>query len=199
MKTLKKIPLILIFLAGVAVIGVIRAPGLLLYETRFEKSDVIVVLLGPDFSARNRHARELMQRGMSDYLIIPAYHKTYFMDQGVIKNMNHTSEKAGRPGENNLAAPRYVEDTHLELLEAKKMMAVYGRTSAIFVSSPYHMRRIQLIVKKVYGNDGRYYFSPTPYETAPQDFRQLKSSDWKKVWREYLKISWFMIYSLWHH
>ncbi len=199
MKTLKKIALILIIVAAVSAVGVIFAPGLLIYETPCEKSDAIVLLLGPDFTARHRHARELMQNGMADYLMIPAYHKTYFMDQGIIKSVMYKTTADNGSGKNNAPAWRYFEDTHLELLEARKIMTADGKKSAIFVSSPYHMRRIQLMVKKVYGNDGGYYFSPTPYERAPQDFRQLKSSDWKKVWREYLKIAWFMIYSLWHN
>ena len=93
------------------------------------------------------------------------------------------------------ASPSYYEDTHLEIMEAKKMMSVYGLKSAIFVSSPYHMRRIKLIVERVFNPEhGDFYFIPTPYERAPANFWELSSLDWRKVRREYSKILWFYIY-----
>ena len=197
MKTIKKIGLILIFLAILTAAGTFVAPGFLLYKTPFEKSDAIVLMLGPDFSARQRHAQNLMQMGMAEYLIIPAYHKVYILDQGVIKNITSKTERKNAYGKSNTLAPHYFEDTHLELLDAKKTMDHYGKKTAIFVSSPYHMRRIHVIASHIFGNEGKNYFSPTPYETAPENVRQMQPSDWKKVWREYLKISWFMIYSQW--
>ncbi len=197
MKIIKKIARILIVPVLIIAVGVFAAPGFLLYKTPCEKSDAIVLLLGPDFSARHRHAQDLMQMGLSDYLIIPAYHKIYFIDQGVIKNLQNKTDPNNIYRKNNSYAPYYFEDTHLELLDAKKTMDLYGKKTAIFVSSPYHMRRIQMIVTRVFGIDGKHYFSPTPYEAAPRNIWQLKPTDWKKVWREYLKISWFMLYSLW--
>jgi hypothetical protein len=74
-------------------------------------------------------------------------------------------------------APADYEDTHVELIKAKKTMKMYGWNSTIFVSAPYHMRRIQIMMDKEFGKQSAYYFSPTPYETAPLDVRELKASD----------------------
>jgi hypothetical protein len=196
-KTLKYLVLILVLPAGVIVGALIHAPGFLLYATNYSKADVIVLLLGPDFSARQKHAQRLINDGMADYLIIPAYHKIYHVDQGSLKLLSGKNAKEKNQTITNGSVPRYYEDTHIELLAAKKMMEQYGKTSAIFVSSPYHMRRIRIMVKKEFGAYDYYYFAPTPYETAPSHLLQLSSADWKKVYREYLKITWFMIYSLW--
>lgn len=188
---------ILALVAGVIAGALFYAPGFLLYATNYSKADVIVLFLGPDFSARQKHAQNLIKSGMADYLIIPAYHKIYYMEQGTLTPFSSGTQEEQIRAKNNIAAPRYFEDTHIELMDAKKEMKRYGKASAIFVSSPYHMRRIQIMVNREFSDPGQHFFSPTPYEKAPRHFFDLKSSDWKKVYREYFKIAWFMIYSLW--
>jgi uncharacterized SAM-binding protein YcdF (DUF218 family) len=196
-RTFRKIMLILVMVVVALVAGMFYAPRFLVYSTNYAKVDAIIVLLGPVFNARERHARDLIKKGMADYLIIPAYNKTYYVDQGTIKPLPNKTDKNNINGENNQVVPRYYEDTHLELIEAKKTMKMYGQKSAIFVSSPYHMRRIQLMVDKEFDHHSKSYFSPTPYDPAPLNVWELKAADWKKVQREYGKILWFMIYSLW--
>jgi uncharacterized SAM-binding protein YcdF (DUF218 family) len=196
-RTFRKIMLILVMVIVVLVAGMFYAPRFLVYSTSYAKVDAVIVLLGPVFNARERHARDLIKKGMADYLIIPAYNKTYYVDQGTIKPLPNKTAKNNINGENNQVVPRYYEDTHLELIEAKKTLKMYGQKSAIFVSSPYHMRRIQLIVEKEFDHQSKSYFSPTPYDPVPLNVWELKASDWKKVRREYGKILWFMIYSPW--
>ena len=94
--------------------------------------------------------------------------------------------------------PNFYEDTHLEIIDAQKVMSSYGLNSAILVSSPYHMRRIKLIVMKVFDtNKGDFYFVPTSYEKAPANCWELSFTDWKKVRNEYGKILWFFLYFPW--
>lgn len=193
----KIIMLILVMLLFVLAAAIFYAPGFLVYSTNYAKADAVILLLGPDFNARQRHALDLVKRGMADYLIIPAYNKTYTVDQGMIKPLPGKMDKNNINGKSIPAAPRYYEDTHLELIAAKKTMKMYGQKSATFVSSPYHMRRIQLMVDKEFDRHFETYFSPTPYEPAPLNVWELKASDWKKIWREYVKILWFIIYSPW--
>jgi hypothetical protein len=196
-QTLKKIILILLIVMAVFASGMFYAPGFLAYSTNYSKVDAVILLLGPDFNARQKHARDLMDKGMAGYLIIPAYNKAYFVDQGKMKPLPGKTNKNPVTGINDPMAFRYYEDTHLELIEAKKTMTMFGQKSAIFVSSPYHMRRIQIMVDKEFDPHFQYYFSPTPYEAAPLAAWELKASDWKKIWREYVKILWFMIYHPW--
>ncbi|MEE9910280.1 MAG: YdcF family protein [Deltaproteobacteria bacterium] len=197
MKTFRNIMLIAVIVIFVLAVGMFYAPGFLAYSTNYAKVDAVILLLGPDFSARQKHARDLIEKGMADYLIIPAYGKTYYVDQGIMKLLQGDKVRDSRDGKKNSLLEQYYEDTHLELMKAKNTMKMGGQKSAIFVSSSYHMRRIRLMVDKEFGHQSVYYFSPTPYDPAPVCAWQLKASDWKKVWREYVKILWFMIYSPW--
>lgn len=177
--------------------GVFYAPRFLAYSTGCARADAVVVLLGPVFNDRDRYARDLMHQGMADTLMIPAYQKLFTMGKGRLKPVL-VRENPDRLKRNQSAeAPSYYEDTHLELIEAKKIMRQYGQTTAIFVSSPYHMRRIRIMVGKEFGSPDGYCFSPTPYEKAPLNAWELKASDWKKVAREYVKIAWFLVYFPW--
>jgi hypothetical protein len=184
-----------LLLAGV----VLCSPRFLIYSTDPKKADAIILLLGPDFKARKKEANELINKGMAHYLIIPAYHKTYgIYDKGegeyLLPKLN-----SNRFDKNNVSSyPSFYEDTHIEIIKAQKIMSGYGLKSAIFVSSPHHMRRIKLIVGKVFKSDDyNFYFVPTRYENIPVNFWELSLSDWKKIRREYSKIIWFLIYYPW--
>jgi hypothetical protein len=184
---------------GVAVLaaGLFCAPRFLVYSTGCERADAVVVLLGPVFNDRDRHARDLMNRGMADYLVIPAYQKVFTVDRGKLKPVSVRKDPDRLKTNQGAEAPSYYEDTHLELIEAKRIMRQYGQTTAIFVSSPYHMRRIRMMVGKEYGSPEGHCFLPTPSEKAQVNAWELKASDWKKVGREYVKIAWFLVYSPW--
>jgi hypothetical protein len=178
---------------------VLFSPRFLLYSSKYKKADAIILLLGPDFKARQKEANKLINDGMADYLIIPAYHKAYrIYDKGTMKYLspNLYSFKSGQ--KNVAVPPSFYEDTHWEIIEAQKVMSSYGLNSAILVSSPYHMRRIKLIVMKVFDtNKGDFYFVPTSYEKAPANCLELSLADWKKVRNEYGKILWFFLYFPW--
>ena len=180
---------------------IVYAPHYLLYSSDYRKADAIVLFLGPDFTARQKEAYKIINEGKADYLIIPAYHKVYkISDEGVIKYLSPNLSLRNSIKKKALLnpSPYFYEDTHIETIEAKKTMADFGLKSAIFVSSPYHMRRIKLIVSKVFtGEQSGFYFVPTSYEKAPAYFGDLSWTNWKKVGREYGKMIWFSIYILW--
>ena len=187
--------LLLVLLGGF----VLFSPRFLLYSSKYKKADAIILLLGPDFKARQKEANKLINDGMADYLIIPAYHKAYrIYDKGTMKYLS-PNLYLFKSGQKNVAVPpSFYEDTHWEIIEAQKVMSSYGLNSAILVSSPYHMRRIKLIVMKVFDtNKGDFYFVPTSYEKAPANCLELSLADWKKVRNEYGKILWFFLYFTW--
>jgi uncharacterized SAM-binding protein YcdF (DUF218 family) len=76
------------------------------------------------------------------------------------------------------------------------MMDAMGLKSAIMVSSPYHMRRIRMISKKIFGEQSRYFsYVPTRNESNSAALPDLTRANWTSVLQEYLKISWFCLYS----
>jgi hypothetical protein len=194
---------LLIWIIIVLLIGsiIVYAPRFLLYSSDCQKTDAIILFLGPDFTARQKEAYKIINEGMADYLIIPAYNKIYrIFDEGSIKYLSPNLSLRSSIKKKTLIAPAssFYEDTHMEIIEAGKIMSDYRLKSAIFVSSPYHMRRIKLIVAKVFtAQKGGFYFVPTSYEKAPADFWELTLADWKKVGREYGKILWFFLYITW--
>ena len=188
---------ILMLAAAVLAAGVLYAPRYLAYSTGGARADAVVVLLGPVFNDRDRYARDLMNRGMADYLVIPAYQKLFSADRGKLKAVFIPNDPDRLKKNPDSAWPPFYEDTHLELIEAKRIMRQYGQKTAIFVSSPYHMRRIRIMVGREFVRSDGLCVMPTPYEKAPVNVCELKASDWRKVGREYLKIVWFLVYSPW--
>jgi len=196
----RKVYYILLIMTAAAAffaIGLFHAPQYLVHSTNYAKADALVVFLGPVFHDRERYALDLMRQRKADCLIVPAQNRFSCFSDGVLKTYPGKPSRFLLDKNSPASLPGYYEDTHLELIAARKIMAVHGLQSAIFVSSPYHMRRIQMMVDREFKKGPGYYFLPTPYEAAPLLIWDLKTSDWKKVRREYLKILWFQMYSIW--
>lgn len=191
--------IVLILISVIVGACVLYSPRFLLYSSKYKKANAIILILGPDFKARQKEAYKLINEGMTDYLIIPAYHKVYRVYDKDTKKYLSPNLYSFKTDQKNIAAPPgFYEDTHLEIIEARKIMSGYGLNSAIFVSSPYHMRRIKLIAMDVFNtNKCDFYFVPTRYERAPANYWELSLADWKKVRREYGKILWFFLYFPW--
>jgi hypothetical protein len=181
------------FTAAIAVLVIcalllFRAPVYLVYSDRPQKADAVVLFLGLEYKERRAEALSLIRDGYADYLLIPAYGK-------IIK-----APEVGRSSRNGTPLrpshyPVAYEDTHIEVLEAKKLMDNKGLTSAIFVSSPYHMRRIRLIAGKVFaGGNYRMLFVPTRFEKPTERFWFFNGSAIRKFAGEYGKIIWFFLY-----
>ncbi len=176
-----------VFLVIIAVF-ILRAPAYLAYSELPRKSDAVVLFLGNEYKERRAEAVHLIRNGYADYLLIPAYGKMV-----EAPNLERASRNVvpARPPQ----YPILYEDTHIEVLEAKKLMDKKGLKSAIFVSSPYHMRRIRLIAGKVFAGPGyRMAFVPTRFEKQTNGLWFLHQSDIRKVVSEYCKIAWFSLY-----
>jgi hypothetical protein len=181
--------LVLMLLLGLAVSA---APGFLVYADKPTKSDAVVLFLGEDFISREKEARLLLRDGYAQLMIVPVYHQAFSLSSPIryagAKGAPVSSSMDGYPG--------YYEKTHIEILEAKKMMKDRGLDSAIMVSSPYHMKRIKMICENTFGEQARgLSYVPTRFENAPTSARRLQWKNWVFVAREYVKICWFRMYS----
>jgi len=160
---------------------VLYSPRFLLYSSEYRKADAVILILGPDFKARQKEAYELIDEGMADYLIIPAYHKVYRVYEKEMKKYLSPNLNFLKSGQNNVNAnKKFYEDTHLEIIEAKEIMSDLRLNSAIFVSSPYHMRRIKLIAGNVFDSNKNIFILCLTHYEKPGGLPELSSADWKK-------------------
>ena len=145
------------------------APAYLTYADKPVKSDVVVLFVGPDYEARLKEARKLVEEGYARYLIVPAYGTVY--DFSILTNKTNQTNRTAPT--NKPFYPSYVEDTHIEVLEAKRMMDKAGFKSAIFVSSPFHMRRIKTMVERVFNS--ALSTQHCLYALFPHDMRKVQA------------------------
>ena len=187
--------LVLIFVVALA--GVLMAPAFLVCSQQFKKVDCVMMMVGGEPSVRMHGAEQLVERGRSKVLLIPAYNQVAFAEETGLGEMGYVKMDpvADKPVRFMGRCYRVFENTHLEMIKGKKIMDKLGYRSAIIVSSPYHMRRLQLIAGKVFGDDYRIGFEATPFEKYDTwgCFRSREA--FGNVASEYFKIGWFWVYS----
>lgn len=178
------------------------APFFLIVSDTPVKTDAVVLFLGGEKGTREKEANQLIRDGFADYLIIPARGqvqkrspdgKLVSIDPNL--KLNHLKLKTPQSGYLKLNTAVRLEDTHQEAVTARDMLERLGIRSAIFVSSPYHMRRIKIIAGRVFGDSPTVYYVPTRYETPVEGFWLFNNYDRKFVLTEYAKITWFVLYS----
>ena len=179
---------------------VICAPGFLFMENIPRRADAVVLFIGPGNAPRLDEAKQLIKDGYARYLLIPSYGEIYLLNRrGELERISgagpkdHIILRVRRAASDN----KYYESTHIEALEAKRMLDGLGLRSVMLVSSVYHMRRISLIADRVF--DARNYdVSCNPARWQPQ----FTAGDWfnrarrKIIVSEYAKIAWFLAYGL---
>jgi uncharacterized SAM-binding protein YcdF (DUF218 family) len=203
--------MVIVLLTGIAL-----SPRYLVYADLPAKCDIIVLFAGSDRDSRLREAQQLLQEGYSDYLFIPVTFSLYKAGPGRGGITAIRFSAAVKPGihlpaprseqemthvyfRKNWAAyrlPRYYEATHVEMLMAKKAMDASGFRKAIFVSSPYHMRRIKIMAARVF--DPSYDVKLVPSRFEKKFEAPLPSQkDVQHVMTEFPKMIWFLCYDPW--
>ncbi len=196
-------------------LSVFYAPSFLLISEAPVKADVVVVFPGGEKGAREKEAHQLIREGFADYLIIPAYGQIMKRapDGTLVRidtdlKLNTASSKPRLQDEllntsnfnlkTDFKTASRLENTHIEILEAKRLMDEFGFRAALLVSSPYHMRRIKVITGKVFNDSQAVRYIPTRYESPREGFWLFNSSEGKLILSEYAKIVWFLLYSALH-
>jgi uncharacterized SAM-binding protein YcdF (DUF218 family) len=160
------------------------------------KADAVVLFMGSetDTMYRKKEADHIIETGYAQLLIVPAVQEVFAPDHVPSRIPDPTETVRSRVFN---AYPRFYERTHIEALQAKKLMSARGLRSAIMVSSPYHMERIRLIVSNVFGDQANLIsYAPTRYENKPASFWEMNLAYRKFEALEYIKICWFRMYSL---
>jgi hypothetical protein len=89
--------------------------------------------------------------------------------------------------------PRFYESTHVEMLLAKKAMDACQFKKAIFVSSPYHMKRIKIMADRVFDSSYDIRLVPTRFEKWNSKF----PATWHELsydFEEIPKMIWYLCY-----
>jgi uncharacterized SAM-binding protein YcdF (DUF218 family) len=82
------------------------------------------------------------------------------------------------------------------MLLAKKAMVANGFRKAIFVSAPYHMRRIKIMAGRVFDSTYEIRIVPSRFEkSVGTPLPSLK--DMQHVVMELPKMVWFLSYDTW--
>ncbi len=197
-----RILLILVFVTASLAAFILYAPGFLVYADKPVEADAVVLYSGPGQKNRLQEARRLIAEGFARYLIIP--------DFGIVSIAGESGdlepvapEQWGQSQSLRGSTPplyrRYVESTHVEALEAKRILDRLGLRSALMVSSPYHTRRINMICHRVF--DQNYRVAVVPARTQ----QTFMVRDWLdmgkrgKIVSEYIKMVWFLLYEPFCH
>ncbi|MBN2232964.1 MAG: YdcF family protein [Deltaproteobacteria bacterium] len=195
--------------------GVYAAHDFLAFDSSLPRADCVMVMLGGDGGARMRGGQALVDCGKAPALLVPArYQVLHAGGGGVVERADIVgaapeTRRPARPQARHAARTpaatgrvslfgrgfRVYENTHLELLRGRRMMDARGYRSAVIVSSPYHMRRLQLIAHKVFGDDFRIGFAATPFEAYDVIGCYSSWANFRNVAGEYAKIGWFLVYS----
>lgn len=191
----------IVYTVGAALAGLLAAwlfavplPDYLLYATPLSKADAVVVFGGQDFQARRKMADDLVAKGWAKFVIQPA--KGEIIETRVSK-APVTPEKTSRIARavQMDAGKSFVEQTHVEVLQARKLMAHIDAKRVIFVSSPYQMRRIAIMAQHLFP-PGKYEIAYQPTLYVPRHVPWfLAWPDVKWVFTEWGKIGWFILYS----
>lgn len=179
------------------ILFILFAPGFLVYADKAVEADAVVLYAGPGQKNRLQEARRLITEGYARYLIIPDFGVVSVAGvDGALEPV--APELWGRAqslrGATPPVYPRYVESTHVEALEAKRILDRLGLHSALMVSSPYHTRRISMICARVFDRNYRFAVVPARSQQAYSARDLLDRNHRQKIISEYVKMGWFLVY-----
>jgi uncharacterized SAM-binding protein YcdF (DUF218 family) len=189
--------LLIFLLLGVALVPF--APGYLSYQDPVRQSDSVILFVGAGSTVREDKARELIARGFSQHLIVPKY-GNFFRSTGngqweLVRRVPLVSS-GEKSRADVLPNHKFYENTHLEMLMARRIMDELGFKTAILVSEPYHMRRIKLIADRVFDEEAyRLRFIPTSPGGNDRLWWLLYKDKRRWIVSEYIKILWFVLYA----
>ncbi len=177
-------------------------PSFLLYSDTPASSDVVIHMVGGDDNeARANKAKSMVDNGYTGLILIPAWGKVlkYDSELGFLEDTRAFARSAmsqKRMRQWRKGVLKYPMNTHLEFLVALNMMKTLELDHALIVSSPYHMRRIKMIVEyETKGSGRQFLFVATDSHKGfdPFWFADRDQVEW--VFKEYAKILWFFLYS----
>ncbi len=172
-------------IAVILVVVFVNLGAFLMVNEQPVQSDVIVVLAG-DEGARTVYGVELYQQGYAGKLLFSGCEHTS-------ADMLQIAVEMGVP-ESDILIDEQSESTYDNAVYSRQIIEENGFTSAIVITSDYHMRRSRLVFKKEFrGTDVRLVYC----SAADPEFNPSKWwADWysrNKVMTEYIKIAGYFV------
>lgn len=122
-----------------------------------EPADVLVVLSG-DRGERMEYAFRLYDKGLAGLFILTG--GPLYADLSEADLLRRHAVILGVP-EGKIIMETEAVNTYQNALHTRELMEFYGLDSALVVSSPYHMRRVQILFDEVYSSsDIRLVYTP---------------------------------------
>lgn len=124
-------------------------------------------------------------------------HRLLFTGKASVDRAKKMAEASGISPDRFLIPESEADSTYKEALELKQLLDTGASVqSVIIVSSPYHMRRVQLAFTRVLGDRVHLQFVPVPLEYSQHQERwwvRGESSSQKTVLEEYIKLLYYYI------
>ena len=151
-----------------------------------KRSDCIVVFgggvgesgkAGQGFEERVQYAIQLYEEGFAKNIIFSSGYSYAFKETDVMKAL---AVSLGIPEEAIVMEPE-ATNTYQNVLLTKNIMEQRGWESMLLVSSPYHMRRVSLVLKKIdNGIDVTYTSLPSSLFYS----RKARDDRGRRIWRQ---------------
>ncbi|WNS82360.1 YdcF family protein [Domibacillus sp. DTU_2020_1001157_1_SI_ALB_TIR_016] len=172
----------LLFGAGLLAAFLWKAGSFLTVEEKPKRSDAIVVL-SPG-TERIAAGVRLWKDGYGDDIVLSRANTGTFTVQ--------EAAALGVP-EEHVIAEEQAHSTYTNATYTKELLQHRGSTSAIIVTSDYHMRRTKFIFEKVFrDSDISLSYAPTPSRYTLSDWWNDEESK-RMVWKEYAKLAGYYI------
>lgn len=157
----------------------------LVVQDELRPADVAIVLGGEE--ERIMYAVKLYRKNMVKFIVVTD--GQFSQEQTIAGWMSRKAVRAGIPAERILLEPK-AQHTYQHPIFVKPILQEHGFTSAIVVSSPYHMRRSKMLFDRAFRKSGiSLIYSPVAHSWFSTD-RWWKSQDGRRiVLGEYIKLA----------
>lgn len=174
-------------------------------DSRSQKADAVVVLAGSPKEDKGRieEGSALIRQGKGRYLILPLRHSAIewpwaVQYYGLHEALPEDKVLIGRSTKIDDPLIERFGGTYVEAIKTVRIMRDLDLTSAIIVSSAYHMRRAQMAFEQ-FRQPGRleFYYHPVDSERRPKQPWWTDTEYVARVLQEYKKLlAAYFIYNL---
>lgn len=174
-------------------------------DSRSQKADAVVVLAGSPKEDKGRieEGSALIRQGKGRYLILPLRHSAIewpwaVQYYGLHEALPEDKVLIGRSTKIDDPLIERFGGTYVEAIKTVRIMRDLDLTSAIIVSSAYHMRRAQIAFEQ-FRQPGRleFYYHPVDSERRPKQPWWTDTEYVARVLQEYKKLlAAYFIYNL---